>query len=178
MAAEDSQNMDLEIMDYTDKSVVIYGNTKIWKENLKALGGRFNPNLKRTEGENTVRFSGWVYSRSKAELLEIFVAESRSGIVTPLGETPEEKTEKASPPAKKASVPKNMVSVNYQVQKPTKIAHIVFASGKREEYDVEVIRDDKCFLVKADGTRLPIAIVWNVWLCLAYHETPHDIVFK
>lgn len=45
---------DLEIKDYSEKSFVIYGDTKRFKEELKVLGGRYNSNL---NGK-----SGWIFS--------------------------------------------------------------------------------------------------------------------
>ena len=37
---------DLEIVDYSEKAIAIFGNTKEIKEQLSNLGGKFNPSLK------------------------------------------------------------------------------------------------------------------------------------
>ena len=53
----------LDIKDYSEKSFVIYGDTKRFKEELKVLGGRYNSNL---NGK-----SGWVFSiKSKDNINE------------------------------------------------------------------------------------------------------------
>ena len=45
----------LKIIEYSDKSFVIVGDTKQYKEQLKELGGKWNPNLK---GQ-----PGWIFSK-------------------------------------------------------------------------------------------------------------------
>jgi len=45
---------DIYIEDYTPKSFVVLGNTKIYKEDIKRLGGKFNQNL----SGNRV---GWIF---------------------------------------------------------------------------------------------------------------------
>ena len=51
--------VDVKIVDYSEKSFVVIGNTKPIKEMLKQLGGKFNPHL--TCG------LGWIFSKSKKE---------------------------------------------------------------------------------------------------------------
>lgn len=55
----------VEIQDYSEKSFVVFGNTKSIKETLKSLGGRFNPYL--TVG------AGWVFSKQKKEAVLSFL---------------------------------------------------------------------------------------------------------
>lgn len=61
-----SGGLNVRIVDYSDKSIAIYGDTKPIKDDLKSLGGRFNPKLK--DGP------GWIFPKSKesevANLLE------------------------------------------------------------------------------------------------------------
>jgi hypothetical protein len=52
---------DFIIVDYSEKAIAVFGDTKPVKEQLKALGGRFNPGLTH-EGEKK---AGWVFSCSK-----------------------------------------------------------------------------------------------------------------
>ncbi len=62
----DSMDSDgIEIIDYSDKSVAVIGDTKPIKEHLKALGGRFNYRLSCGPG--------WIFpKRKKAILVETF----------------------------------------------------------------------------------------------------------
>lgn len=56
---------DLRIIQYSDKCVVVVGNTKPKKDRLKAIGGKFNPWLKCGEG--------WVFPKYKeAEIRSVF----------------------------------------------------------------------------------------------------------
>jgi hypothetical protein len=54
----------VEVVDYSDKSFVLYGNTKPIKEQLKELGGRFNMNLRASNG---FTFAGWIFPITKKE---------------------------------------------------------------------------------------------------------------
>ena len=54
---------DLKIVDYSEKSFVIIGDTKPIKEKLKELGGRFNSRL--TCG------AGWVFSKTRTEIVKL-----------------------------------------------------------------------------------------------------------
>ena len=63
-----TQIKDFEIVDYSDKAVAVFGNTKEIKDKLKSLGGRFNPFLKR----NSEKVAGWIFKKElKNDLLEL-----------------------------------------------------------------------------------------------------------
>lgn len=59
------QRKDIFIVDYSDKAVAIFGNTKSIKNNLKSIGCRFNRFLT-YKGEKQ---AGWILQASKKELL-------------------------------------------------------------------------------------------------------------
>lgn len=52
---------NIQIINYSDKCVAVIGETKPIKDQLKSMGGRFNPRL--TVGEEQV--SGWVFNSAK-----------------------------------------------------------------------------------------------------------------
>lgn len=56
----------LEIVDYSEKAVAVFGDTRSVKEELKSIGGRFNQRL----NYNGVKRAGWVFPKSKREELE------------------------------------------------------------------------------------------------------------
>jgi len=49
------------IIGYSDKAIAVFGDTKLIKDQLKAMGGRYNPNLT-YEGEKA---KGWIFSKGK-----------------------------------------------------------------------------------------------------------------
>ena len=57
---------DFLIVDYSQKALAIFGDTKPIKDQLKALGGRFNPKLTH-EGSKQ---AGWIFSKSKENELK------------------------------------------------------------------------------------------------------------
>src|SRR5579862_5483004 len=62
----------MELQDYTDKSIVIYGSTKPYRDELKALGGRFNPNL---DGG-----AGWIFRKVDEEKVKRFIDEKTNSV--------------------------------------------------------------------------------------------------
>ena len=55
----------MNIEDYTDKSFVVFGETKNFKDILKELGGKFNSNLKVGPG--------WIFSKANKEKVENWI---------------------------------------------------------------------------------------------------------
>jgi hypothetical protein len=56
---------DFLIVDYSQKALAVFGNTRPIKDQLKALGGRFNPKLTHNEKKQ----AGWIFSKSKEQEL-------------------------------------------------------------------------------------------------------------
>jgi hypothetical protein len=53
---------DLQLTDYSEKSVVVTGNTREYKEDLKAYGGKWNGRLRNGPG--------WIFPKHKKGILE------------------------------------------------------------------------------------------------------------
>jgi hypothetical protein len=61
--------MAFKLIDYSEKAFAVLGDTKPVKDQLKALGGKFNPHLKCG--------AGWIFSKKKLnEVTAAFVCES------------------------------------------------------------------------------------------------------
>lgn len=67
--------MDLKIEAYSEKSIVVFGNTKDYKEQLKEFGGKWNSNL----NKNGEKFGGWIYPNIKKTELENWIQTLKSG---------------------------------------------------------------------------------------------------
>ena len=61
---------NIQMKEYSDKSLIIYGDTKPYKDLLKELKGRYNSNL-RVDGE---KVSGWIFSKKHKENLEKLIS--------------------------------------------------------------------------------------------------------
>lgn len=59
----------VEIVDYSEKALAVFGETKEIKSQLKELGGRFNPSLK----HNGEKRAGWIFSKKQAEAVRELV---------------------------------------------------------------------------------------------------------
>jgi hypothetical protein len=69
----------MEIIDYTDKSIVVSGDqTRDVIKELKELGGRFNPNL--THPEKGIKFAGWIFSKKQKELVQTMIDQKNQSI--------------------------------------------------------------------------------------------------
>ena len=64
-----NNTQNIQMKEYSDKSIIIYGDTKPYKDLLKELKGRYNSNLK-VDGE---KVSGWIFSKKHKEKLERFI---------------------------------------------------------------------------------------------------------
>lgn len=62
----------LEVVDYSEKAIALFGNTKEIKDQLKALGGRFNPSLRYNGGKR----AGWIFSKKQADKVRALLAPS------------------------------------------------------------------------------------------------------
>ena len=56
---------ELKVVDHSEKAIVVTGNTKLFKSEIKKLGGRYNPRLKCGQG--------WVFSVKKRQEVEDLV---------------------------------------------------------------------------------------------------------
>ena len=83
---DDNSIRDIYIQEYTPKSLVIRGNTKAYKEELKKLGGKYNSRLKDIDSSSGVS-PGWIFSKAKANLINNFLT---TGQVLEEDEYPEE----------------------------------------------------------------------------------------
>lgn len=61
-----SDNLQFEIVDYSEKAIALFGDTKPIKDLLSAMGGKFNPRLTYKETKK----AGWIFSKTKREELE------------------------------------------------------------------------------------------------------------
>lgn len=60
----------LEIVDYSEKAIAVFGDTKAIKEELKELGGRFNPSL----NYNGEKRAGWIFSKKQADKVKELIS--------------------------------------------------------------------------------------------------------
>ncbi len=61
---------ELELVDYSEKAVAVFGDTKPIKDMLISLGGRFNPHLTK----DGVKKAGWIFSAKKKESVNNFIS--------------------------------------------------------------------------------------------------------
>ena len=55
----------MEIIDYTEKSIAVRGDTKQYKDLLTSIGGKWNTSL--TDKSTNEKFAGWIFQKSKRE---------------------------------------------------------------------------------------------------------------
>ncbi len=62
----ESDNFHFEIVDYSEKAIALFGDTKSIKDLLLAMGGKFNPRLAHSQKKQ----AGWIFSKTKRAELE------------------------------------------------------------------------------------------------------------
>jgi hypothetical protein len=60
---------DLKLTDYSEKAIVVRGDTKEWKEGLKELGGKYNANLR--DG------GGWIFPKKIEDKVMAFISSGK-----------------------------------------------------------------------------------------------------
>lgn len=60
---------------YYGKGIAVYGPTQAWKEDLKAMGGKYNSNL---GGQ-----PGWIFGAGREQALMQFIANANAGAIMP-----------------------------------------------------------------------------------------------
>lgn len=68
----------LEMVDYSEKAIAVFGDTKAIKDQLKEFGGRFNPSL----NYNGEKRAGWIFSKKQADKVKELIKPTKiPGIV-------------------------------------------------------------------------------------------------
>jgi hypothetical protein len=65
----DAGKLGCKLVDYSEKAVAVFGNTKPIKDKLKELGGRFNPFL----NNNGEKMAGWIFPKAKLAELQLIL---------------------------------------------------------------------------------------------------------
>jgi hypothetical protein len=63
-------SQQIKIVDYSEKAIAVFGNTKSYKNKFLNIYGRFNPNLK----IKNEKVPGWVFSKKRKEEIEKLIA--------------------------------------------------------------------------------------------------------
>ena len=61
--AEQTVKESFIIVNYSEKALAVFGDTRPIKDQLRAIGGRFNPKLT----HNNEKRAGWIFSKSKEQ---------------------------------------------------------------------------------------------------------------
>lgn len=64
----------IEIVDYSEKSIAVFGNTIAIKDKLKEMGGKYNANLKKDKNVD-IKEPGWIFIKSKKDEVSKFIEE-------------------------------------------------------------------------------------------------------
>jgi hypothetical protein len=71
---------DIFLEEYTSKSFVIRGDTKEYKDSLKAMGGKWNSSL--TDKRNGEKFGAWLFWSDKRKEINDWIANGCSKVET------------------------------------------------------------------------------------------------
>jgi hypothetical protein len=65
----------ISVENYSANAIAVFGDTKTWKNELKNLGGKYNPNLK---GQ-----PGWIFNKNQEEIVNSLVSQISNGQIQP-----------------------------------------------------------------------------------------------
>ena len=71
---------DIFLQEYTSKSFVVRGDTREYKDSLKAMGGKWNTSL--TDKQNGEKFAAWLFWSDKRKEINEWIANGCSKVET------------------------------------------------------------------------------------------------
>ena len=71
---------DIFLQEYTSKSFVVRGDTREYKDSLKAMGGKWNSSL--TDKQNGEKFAAWLFWSDKRKEINEWIANGCSKVET------------------------------------------------------------------------------------------------
>lgn len=104
----------LHIQNYSEKSIVLLGDTKPHKESIKALGGRWNCMLRKSdhEAEESPYYKGWIFPVSKKDAILAWIDQGCSPILP--AEPPDSSANSAQEPQPKSVIAPTELTRLYQ----------------------------------------------------------------
>jgi hypothetical protein len=70
--------MSLNIVDYSEKAIAVFGDSTPYKIHLLNLNGKFNPSLR----QNDQRQAGWIFPKTKKSEVEKIINQINNGTIT------------------------------------------------------------------------------------------------
>ena len=138
--------VDLTIGDYSDKSIVVSGNTRDVKEDLKRLGGKYNAKLR--DGP------GWIFPKTLENVVRKYI---ETGEVEVMGGRPENGAKVVQKPQQNITTLENRVN---DVEKSLKSINIILSqliSTQKSSLLVRAVlldhRDLSLHLAKESGVK-------------------------
>lgn len=84
--------MSLNIVDYSEKAIAVFGDSTPYKVHLLNLNGKFNPSLR----QNDQRQAGWIFPKTKKGEVEKIINQINNGTITSSEQPTEHKEYKVS----------------------------------------------------------------------------------
>jgi hypothetical protein len=136
----------MEIVDYSEKSIALFGDSKMIKDILKNISGsRYNPNLKK----DGVKTSGWIFPKDKKNDLEELINLIQK--ITKKEEKKEEKNEEKKEDKKEEKKEYNLEIVDY-----TEKSIVLFGNSFHLKDEIKKISGARYNAnLKKDGVKTP-----------------------
>jgi hypothetical protein len=68
----------MQVIDYTEKAIAVIGDTKLFKDTLSSLKGKFNPSLRDPNNKEN-KIAGWIFPKTKKDEIEKVISDANSG---------------------------------------------------------------------------------------------------
>lgn len=171
-------SQQLSIVDYSDKSFVVYGSaTKQYKESLKNLGGRFNSKLK--PREDWEGGAAWIYSVSKKPDVAEFVNDVNSGEIT--SDFPDVRNSNNGLPIYNVPRKEKYQQVKFRIFKPEEGMEVKLNDGSQKEGTVTRTETNNGIVdtayLELDGTPTMAVISRGKWQIWGYNHK-HSLFFE
>jgi hypothetical protein len=132
--------MSLYIVDYSEKAIAIFGDTKYYKNKLSEIQGKFNASLNfKNENGETEKKAGWIFPKVRKDMVQQVVNDINSGKI--------EKEPSLSNKPKMIKQDENKSSLNDLEEKSSNRDYVNISSLKEELFKDFVPKRDFMNLV-------------------------------
>ena len=116
----------VEIKEYSEKAIAVFGDTKPFSNELKDIGGKFNPSLTYTENDKR---PGWIYSKKMADKVRELIEKINAGVVKPTDKSTSSSSYDNTKPTIDIKIFMALVSRVERLEQELKLLHNSLASS-------------------------------------------------
>ena len=138
--------MSLYIVDYSEKAIAIFGDTKYYKNKLSEIQGKFNASLNfKNENGETEKKAGWIFPKVRKDMVQQVVNDINSG-----------KIEKEPSLSNKPKIKEDKISYKQDTNENKEVSNSFREDSNKDYVNISSLKEElfKDFVPKRDFMNL------------------------